>query len=47
MEYTLIDCSTDLIYGPFESFNRARQEADNFERWEILNGDGDLVDWNE
>ena len=44
--YTLIDCSTDLIYGPYETFNEARQHADDFERWEIINRDGNLVEWS-
>ena len=42
--YTLIDCSTGLIYGPYETFNQARQHADNFEQWEIINRDGNLVE---
>jgi hypothetical protein len=46
LEYTLIDCSTGLIYGPYETFNRAREYAENFASWEILNRDGDLVDWS-
>jgi hypothetical protein len=44
--YTLIDCSTGLIYGPYETFNQARQHADDFERWEIINRDGNLVEWS-
>ena len=43
--YTLIDCSTGLLYGPYETFNQARQHADDFERWEIINRDGNLVEW--
>jgi hypothetical protein len=46
LEYTLIDSSTDLIYGPYENFVQARQHAEDFERWEILNRNGDLVDWS-
>jgi hypothetical protein len=44
--YTLIDCATDLIYGPYETFNQARGHADDFATWEILNGGGNLVDWS-
>jgi hypothetical protein len=43
--YTLIDCVTDLIYGPYETFNQARGHAEDFERWEIINQEGNLVDW--
>jgi hypothetical protein len=46
LEYMLIDCSTGLIYGPYETFNRAREHAEDFAIWEILNRDGDLVDWS-
>jgi hypothetical protein len=44
--YTLIDCATDLIYGSYETFDQARSHADDFVTWEILNGGGNLVDWN-
>jgi hypothetical protein len=44
--YTLIDCATDLIYGPYETFDQARGHADDFATWEILNGDDNLVDWS-
>src|SRR5262245_39828007 len=44
--YTLIDCSTNLIYGPYETFNMARSHAEDFSRWEILNEEGNLVDWS-
>jgi hypothetical protein len=46
LEYTLIDCSTGLIFGPYGTFNRAREHAEDFAIWEILNRDGDLVDWS-
>ena len=46
LEYTLIDCSTGLIYGPYDTFNQARELAGDFEVWEILNRDGNLVDWS-
>jgi hypothetical protein len=45
-EYTLIDCATGLIYGPYETCLQARNRAEGFERWEIINHVGDLVDWN-
>jgi hypothetical protein len=45
-EYTLVDCSTGLIYGPFETFNQARERAENFERWEIINREGNLINWS-
>ena len=46
LEYTLIDCSTGLIYGPYQTFNRARGHAEDFAIWEILNRDGDFIDWS-
>jgi hypothetical protein len=46
LEYTLIDCATDLIYGPYETFLHARERAEGFERWEIINRVGNLVDWS-
>jgi hypothetical protein len=46
LEYTLIDCSTGLIYGPYETFAQARDRAERFEFWEILNRVGHLVDWS-
>jgi hypothetical protein len=46
-EYTLVDCMTDLVYGPYESCGIARMHAYDLDlkRWEILNQDGDVVDW--
>jgi hypothetical protein len=46
LEYTLIDCATGLIHGPYETFSQARDRADDFEQWEIINREGNLVDWN-
>ena len=46
LEYTLIDCATDLIYGPYETILEARERAEGFERWEIINRVGDLIDWS-
>ena len=46
LEFTLIDCSTGLIYGPYDAFNPAREHAEDFEVWEIINREGDLVDWS-
>jgi hypothetical protein len=46
VEYTLIDCATGHSYGPFELVDRARHcaEAANIAEWEIIDGDGNLVD---
>ena len=46
LEYTLIDCATGLIYGPYETFRQARERAEGFEQWEIINRVGNLVDWS-
>jgi hypothetical protein len=43
-EYTLIDCATGLIYGPYETFLQARERAEGFQRWEIINRAGNLID---
>jgi hypothetical protein len=45
-EYTLIDCATGLIYGPYETSRQARECAEDFVRWEIVNRAGDLIDWS-
>ena len=45
-EYTLIDCATGLIYGPYEKSRQTRDRAEGFERWEIINRAGDLIDWS-
>jgi hypothetical protein len=45
LDYTLIDCSTGLIYGPYETFVQARERGEDFERWEIINRIGNLIDW--
>ena len=44
-EYILVDYSTDLVYGPYETLNQARSHAEEFAHWEIIDGDGNLVDW--
>ena len=46
LEYTLIDCATGLIYGPYETFHQARDRAETFERWDIINRVGNLIDWS-
>jgi hypothetical protein len=47
-EYTLIDCETDLIYGPYDSVAQAIDAAYNndLKKWEILDEEKKLiVDW--
>jgi hypothetical protein len=45
--YTLIDLYTDLVYGPYATFNEARSRANNFTRWEIIRDcDETSVDWS-
>jgi hypothetical protein len=46
LEYMLIDGATGLIYGPYETFLQARDRAEDFEQWEIINREGNLVDWS-
>jgi hypothetical protein len=46
-EYTLVDCKTMLIYGPYETsaMARAHAEAEAITTWEIITDDDMLVDW--
>ena len=46
MEYTLIDCTTGTVHGPFGTFKQARGRAEDFAQWEILDGNFGLVDWS-
>jgi len=46
MEYTLVDCITNLIYGPFETLQEARHKAEDLTRWEIVNDREQVVDWS-
>lgn len=46
LEYTLIDCATGLIYGPYETFLHAREWAESFDQWEIIDRGGNLIDWS-
>ena len=45
--YELIDCKTDLIYGPFETLAEAQLYAYeyDFNRWEIIITEDRVVDW--
>ena len=44
--FTLIDATSGLVSGPYETFDQARDRAEYLLDWEILNHDGDLVDWS-
>jgi len=46
LAYPLIDCTTGLIYGPYETCDQARDRAVEFVAWQILNSHGDLVEWS-
>ena len=48
-KYTLIDCATDLPYGPFHWLDQARHcaEIGNIKKWEIINRAGKLVAWSK
>lgn len=46
MEYCLIDCTNALVYGPYETLNEASAHADALPAWEIIDGNGDLIDWS-
>ena len=46
--YSLIDLGTDLVSGPYSSFNEARSRANNYQRWEIIrDADEALIDWSD
>jgi hypothetical protein len=45
MEYCLIDSTNALVYGPYETVNEARAHADALPAWEIIDANGDLMDW--
>jgi hypothetical protein len=46
-KYTLVDCKTGLIYGPFKTcaMARARAEHEAIATWDIIADDERLVDW--
>lgn len=46
-EYTLIDCKTELVYGPYETLARARccAEEHELEAWEIIDAEGKVIEW--
>jgi hypothetical protein len=46
-EFTLVDCETGLIYGPYQScaMARADAEAKAIAAWEIFTDDDKLLDW--
>lgn len=46
-EYTLVDCETGLIYGPYETCAMARAHAKRkaIATWEVIASDEKLVDW--
>jgi hypothetical protein len=46
VEYCVIDCTNALVYGPLQTLNEACAQADALPVWEIINGDGDLIDWS-
>jgi hypothetical protein len=46
LEYTVIECATGLINGPYETCLEARSRAEGFERWEIINRADNLIDWS-
>lgn len=47
-EYSLVDLGTNLIFGPYSSFNAARHRANKFNSWEIVRDDNETVlDWSE
>jgi hypothetical protein len=47
-QYTLVDCETGLIYGPYDTRAMARDHAEleGIATWEIITDDEKLVDWS-
>jgi hypothetical protein len=46
VEYCVIDCTNALVYGPHQTLSEACAQADALTVWEIINGNGDLIDWS-
>jgi len=46
MEYCVIDRANALVHGPYETLDEACARADALTAWEIINGNGDLIDWS-
>jgi hypothetical protein len=47
-EHSLIDLRTDLVFGPYPSFNEARGRADYLNSWEIMRDyDETVLDWSD
>ena len=46
--FTLLDCQTGLIYGPYRTcvMARANAEAHAIATWEIFTDDDKLIDWS-
>ena len=47
-EFTLVDCETGLIYGPYRTcpMARAHAEVEAIATWEIYTDGDALVDWS-
>lgn len=47
MEYTVIDCDTRLIYGPYETLAEARDRVEQYDlkTWEIIDTEGRTIEW--
>lgn len=47
MEYTVIDCKTELVYGPYDTLAEARDRVEqyNIETWEIIDAEGKVIEW--
>src|SRR5215510_1458684 len=46
VEYCVIDCTNALVYGPYQTLGEACAQADALRSWEIISGNGDLIDWS-
>jgi hypothetical protein len=46
VKYCLIDYANALAYGPYQTLNDAYARAEALPVWEIINGNGDLIDWS-
>lgn len=43
--YTVLDADSGGLYGPFDRLTEAQACAQAFPRYEIVNDEGNVVDW--
>jgi hypothetical protein len=46
VEYCVIDYTNVQAYGPYETLTEAHECADTLSVWEIIDHNGQLIDWS-